>query len=118
MRNRLIGVATPEAVRWALARRYPWLEFAYAMAYTQIGIPQFDARSGALLDWQANLLVQQFLNAIRVPGGLPITSPDTGRAPDTVEVDEGVLEYSKWVDGARNTDSSRSKSRRCFEPAV
>jgi hypothetical protein len=32
--GRFLGMASPDDVRWALARRYPWLECAYAYAYT------------------------------------------------------------------------------------
>lgn len=31
-----VGAATPSAVRWALAREYPWLERAYVQAYAAI----------------------------------------------------------------------------------
>src|SRR4051812_34713380 len=32
-RKRYVGWASPQAVRWALAKRYSWLESAYATAY-------------------------------------------------------------------------------------
>src|SRR5262249_16950846 len=42
IRNRFVCWTQPEKVRWALARRFPWLEQAYAEAYSAIlqgGIP-------------------------------------------------------------------------------
>jgi hypothetical protein len=100
-RNRFVGIASPDAVRWAMARRYPWLEFAYAHVYAQIGIPQFDSSTGALSEWQASMIVQQFLAAIRVPGGIPIPFSDPNRLPDTTDLGNGIFEYAKWLDGAR-----------------
>jgi|SRR5215469_3045587 len=50
--DRFLGMASPGEVRWALARRYPWLEGAYAYAYASMW-PQGD--SGQLLrNWKAN----------------------------------------------------------------
>lgn len=47
VRRRYVGWATVEAVRWTLARRYPWLETAYADSYSQItGIEQGVVVSG------------------------------------------------------------------------
>jgi hypothetical protein len=101
IRNRFVGIASPDAVRWALARRYPWLEYAYAQVYSQIGLPEFDATTGALSEWQASMIVQQFLVAIRVPGGIAFPFPDVTRLPDTTDIGNGVLEYAKWIDGGR-----------------
>jgi hypothetical protein len=101
VRNRFVGTASPEAVRWALARRYPWLEYAYTQVYAQLGLPQFDRETGALVEWQATNLVQQFLAAIRIPGTIPIPFPDPNRLPDTVDLGNGVLEYARWADGGR-----------------
>ncbi len=100
IRNRFIGTASPEAVRWALARRYPWLEQAYALAYSTIGLPQFDPSTDALSEYQATTLVQQFLANIRVPGS-KLTFPAPNKVPDTIDLGNGVLEYAKWIDGGR-----------------
>ncbi len=35
-RRKLIGWAEPEAIRWSLAQRFPWLEAAYARSYAEI----------------------------------------------------------------------------------
>jgi hypothetical protein len=101
IRNRFIGTASPEAVRWALARRYPWLEYAYAQVYAQIGMPQFDTSTGTLSEWQASTLVQQILARIRVPSNVPLPFPDPNHPPDTIDLGNGVVEFAKWVDAAR-----------------
>lgn len=36
VRRRYVGSAAPATIRWALARRYPWMELAYAEAYATI----------------------------------------------------------------------------------
>ncbi len=102
IRNRFIGVASPEDVRWALARRYPWLESAYFQCYANLGITQFDPATGWLVDQQATQLVQTFLLMIR-PGAMPPNFLPLAPAlpPETIDPGNGVLEYAKWVDGAR-----------------
>lgn len=99
-RNRFIGTASPEAVRWALARRYPWLEQAYALAYSTMGLPQFDPATGALSEFQATTLVQQFLANIRMPTSTLNFAPPN-KSPNTIDIGNGILEYAKWVDGGR-----------------
>jgi hypothetical protein len=101
IRNRFIGIASPDAVRWALARRYPWLEFAYARVYPQIGLPQFEPSTGTLALGQMQMIVSQFLAAIRIPNATPLPFPDPTRPPETIDLGNGVLEYAKWLDGRR-----------------
>jgi hypothetical protein len=84
-----------------LARRYPWLEYAYAQVYAKLGLPQFEAEAGALVEWQATDLVQQFLAAIRVPGTIQMLFPDPNRLPHTVDLGNGVLEYARWAGGGQ-----------------
>jgi hypothetical protein len=66
IRNRFVGIATPDAVRWALARRYLWLEQAYSWEYAQIGLPQFDAVPGVLSLQQVNQIISRFTRAARI----------------------------------------------------
>jgi hypothetical protein len=101
IRNRFIGIASPDAVRWGLARRYPWLEYAYAQVYAQIGMPQFEPATGDLALWQMQMIVSQFLARIRIPSTAPLPFPDPSRLPDTIDLGDGVLEYARWLDGGR-----------------
>lgn len=103
VRNRFVGIASPDAVRWGLARRYQWLEHAYAQVYAQIGLPQFEPGTGTLALWQMQMMVSQFLAAIRIPptAPFPLLFPDPNRPPQTVDLGDGVLEYARWLDGGR-----------------
>jgi hypothetical protein len=101
IRNRFVGIASPDAVRWGLARRYPWLEYAYAKVYAQIGMPQFELVTGTSALWQMQQIVSQFLAAIRIPNAVPLPFPDPNRPPETVDLGNAVLEYAKWPDGGR-----------------
>jgi hypothetical protein len=104
IRNRFIGTASPEAVRWAFAKHYPWLEYAYTQACLKDVIPQFDATTGWLVDWQASSVVQQFLASIRVGGNAPpnpLPFADPLHPPQLIDLGNGIQEYAKWVDGDR-----------------
>jgi hypothetical protein len=100
LRNRFIGTASPEDVRWALARHYPWLEQAYALAYAQLGSLQFDPAKGSLSEWCATALLQGFLSIVRNQGP-PLIFPDPTRIPEVIDLGNGVSEYAKWIDGGR-----------------
>jgi hypothetical protein len=103
IRNRFVGFVSSDLVRWALARRYPWLEYAFAHALKQCGLPQFDATTNSLSEHYAGLLVQNFLSAIRIPSPVPSTIPfpDPSRLPEQVQLGTGISEYAKWLDAAR-----------------
>jgi hypothetical protein len=60
-RNIFTGIASMEAVRWALVREEPWLETAYARAYSNLGVPQFDEDSGMLFLSQQQQLLSSFI---------------------------------------------------------
>lgn len=112
VRKRFIGTATPNRVRWALGRRYGWLELASAAAYAALGGVycnantlllnpvsnfQFDPITGSLAEWQVTQLMQSFLQSIRGPQPIP-PNPE---ADQWVPLNDGVSEHAKWVDGAR-----------------
>ena len=102
IRNRFVGIASPDLVRWALARRYPWLEYAYSSALTQLGVPQLDGTTNSLSEYQAGLFVTNFLKMIRTPSvGSTIPFPDPNRLPEQVPLKNGISEYAKWLDPAR-----------------
>ncbi len=46
--QKFIAMASPEGVRWGLARRYPWLEQAFAQSYGNLWSIQILSNSGAL----------------------------------------------------------------------
>jgi len=97
-RRHFIRVASPDGVRCGLARRYPWLEEAFAKGYSQIQNYQPLSNYGALDTWQATQLVQGFLKQIQqtVP---PMGDPTewTTLASETQQ----YWEHAKWLDGAR-----------------
>jgi hypothetical protein len=101
IRNRFVGLASPDAVRWGLARRYPWLEYAYAQVYAHIGMPQFEPVTGTLALSQMQTMVSQFLSAIRIPSAVPLPFPDANKLPEAVDLGKGVFEYASWLDGGR-----------------
>ena len=72
VRKRFVGTASPDRVRWALARRYNWLESASAAANSSLGELQFDPVTGYLVE-QIPQFMQQFLANIRLP--LPAQAP-------------------------------------------
>lgn len=74
--RRFVGVVDARRLRWILAQRYPWLESALVRAMAQqYGDPMHDPRStqrpsittetGAWEPWQAQQLVQRYLQAIQ-----------------------------------------------------
>jgi len=97
LRKRFLGLASPDRVRWALARQYSWLESASAAAYAILGEFQFDPATGYLTEWQTTQLTQQFLEKIRaqVAPGIAVD------AAEWVALPNGLYEHGKWLDGAR-----------------
>jgi len=95
-RQKFIGMASPEGVRWGLARRYPWLEEAFAQAYGTLANFQILSNSGALDTWQATQLVQFYLQRIQ-QNVLPTTD-----VPEWVTLGtQQTWEHAKWIDAQR-----------------
>jgi hypothetical protein len=114
VRRRYVGVASPDEVRWALARRYVWLETAMAGAYAGLAQsvfmpsidpitgqtslpngPRVDPATGRLEQYQASQLMSAFLAYIRstaVPPNLP-----EERLPEWTKLRDGVVEYAVWL---------------------
>jgi hypothetical protein len=103
LRKRFVGTASREQARWALARRYGWLESAGASAYAgQTGFPatpsnQFDPATGYLSTISPNL-IQQFLGFVRSPQAPPENSAEKS---EWVSLAKQQFEHAKWLDGAR-----------------
>jgi hypothetical protein len=96
MRKRFVGLASPDQVRWALARRYGWLELAKAEAFKVLNNFPFDEAPPLLSDDQLNMIVQLFLSNVRLlPAG--ILPGD----PEWVDLGRGMSEHAKWLDGGR-----------------
>lgn len=88
VRKRFVGWAEPARIRWALAKRYPWLEQAYAEAYAAItsqrnavivsrngrlGYPNAPGDPGAGIE-----LLKEFLQRVQQPFLHPHTSGARG----------------------------------------
>ncbi len=94
--QKFIAMASPEGVRWGLARRYPWLEQAFAQSYGNLWNYQILSNSGALDTGLATQLVQSYLQKIQ-----------QNSAPTTDESDwvklgtQETWEHAKWIDSPR-----------------
>jgi hypothetical protein len=112
-RRRYVGWAEPEKLRWSLAKHYPWLETAYADAYSEItgqknatvmtsqgrlGYPYAPLEATASID-----LLSAFLSRIQHPRiSTPAAPPAAAVAPqpasDEVEIDGATSERARWLD--------------------
>jgi IPT/TIG domain len=88
--KRFLGKASPDSVRWGLARKYPWLESASSAAYALVvaglycdnnivsvppdALVQFDQATGTIQNAQLVQCMQNFLSLIRLPP-LPTEAP-------------------------------------------
>jgi hypothetical protein len=127
VRKRFVGWADPSSVRWALARRYPWLETAYADAYSVVikncAVVSNEGRLGFSFNpsdpGPALQLLQQFLANVQLqpppaplPAGAPAPAPPLPASPplippppepasDWVLVSEVAYtyEHATWITG-------------------
>jgi hypothetical protein len=118
VRQRYIGVANPDDVRWALARRYAWLEPAMAGAYASLARsgfmpapvpggqilapagPQVDPNTGRLAAGEASILMSAFLANVRGTVPLPTAAPKDW-AREWTPLEDGAAEYAVWLDAGR-----------------
>jgi hypothetical protein len=135
VRKRFVGWAEPATVRWALAKRYPWLEKAYADAYTvimsqrnavivsasgRLGYPYAPVDPGAGID-----LLKEFLE--RVQQSFPVlTKPPEPEQWVVVDAGTNTNEHATWVSAEAfeqwlgrdlHTDVVRSSELRSKSPA-
>ena len=87
--KKFIGDVAPDVVRWVLARAYPWLEDAYASAYSQLPNRRILSKSGALDPIDAGYLVQYFIANIQATA--------LGDAGEWVELAPGTWEHGHWI---------------------
>jgi len=107
--QRFLGIASPDKIRWALARRYPWLEMAFAKVYFDSsenshitpGLRILSA-TGALDRELAQEVVYHFLSNPNIQQLLP---PNTSPNPDDGEWEflrtkdgQQLWEHAKWLD--------------------
>jgi hypothetical protein len=112
--QRFLGIASPRGVRWALARRYPWLETAFATAYVKACSPgppepgqtsllhRILSTSGALDPSVAQTLVYNFLDDGKIQQTLPpgkSPDPDDGKweSIKPKEEQQQLWEHAKWL---------------------
>jgi hypothetical protein len=100
--QRFLGIASPNRVRWALARRYPWLEMAFAKAYFNTSGLRILSTTGALDREVAQEVVYHYLSNPNIQQLLP---PNTSPNPDDDEwefrrTEDGLQlwEHAKWLD--------------------
>lgn len=104
VRKRFVGWAEPATVRWALARRYPWLEQAYADAYAavtsnavivsaggRLGYPYAPADPGAGID-----LLKEFLERVQQPFPVP-PPPHEPEQWVVVDAATNTHEHARWI---------------------
>jgi hypothetical protein len=106
--RRFLGVATPEAIRWALARRYPWLEHAYINAQHSLyaGDPaslSADASVQILsdygsLDWyRARQLVNQYVTLIQQSVAPPSETQTEWEELEAQPPTPALWERTEWI---------------------
>jgi hypothetical protein len=117
--RRYLGWADPNTIRWALARKYPWLEAAYAAAYSDVvagpNSTSVVASSTGRLGYQFNpgdpepsiKLLKAFLQRIQWPPepGAPPLVPPPLPAPPSLDAPGWVLinetsqtrEHATWL---------------------
>jgi hypothetical protein len=101
-----VAVVDVRLLRWRLARRYPWLEAAYAGAYAQaltqnppIPMPStIISDTGALEPGQAEAVAQRFIASLQ--RNTPVPSQDS----EWTWLDRGVEERATWVTRALLTE--------------
>ena len=118
VRKRFVGWADPATVRWALAKRYPWLEQVYADAYAAItsqrnavvvsltgrlGSPNTETDPGAAIN-----LLQEFLQRVQ-QSVLP--PPSDAEHWVVIDAATNTHEHANWV-GAEALEQCLSKELR------
>jgi hypothetical protein len=92
--ERFIGVASTDDLRWALARQYPWLELAYARAYSKM-VPESPSdvsgslSTAGLLGANVGEFLLRYVDEVRRP-----VRPEEG--PGWVQL-PGRWEQGGWV---------------------
>jgi hypothetical protein len=112
VRNRFVCWAQPEKIRWALARRFPWLEQAYAEAYSAIlqgraFVVTNEGRLGNQFskdDPQPSIeLLQEYLQRVQMTGPPPPSDAQDWIAISDVPPIGPTQEHAQWIN-SRNLE--------------
>ncbi len=105
-REKFIGWAGPQEVRWALVQRFPWLETAYAEAYSNIILNASVVSNKGKLGYSHDQnnpspsidLLQKFLEKIQAPPGNP-PLPEKEKEWITLCSDDPIKiqEHTQWL---------------------
>jgi hypothetical protein len=126
VRRQFVGMATPQQVRWALGRRYPWLEVAYGQAYATAlgqhplagGAPLVTPPDGMLPAYVANSIASSYLAALFRPAG---PGPHQGPAPDTdewTEIPGYGWEHAQMARRCPSRTRARRRAEQIDDPCV
>jgi hypothetical protein len=111
----LVGLTTPDELRWALGARFPWLERSFAMAYQNTVLtvagdqPFISSNSGAMSSVMATQLIANFLQQIQAPtkqdGWIPLSGMTLWERAEWIdregaEKNLGSVLRRSWVDGS------------------
>jgi hypothetical protein len=89
--KRFLGVKSPEAVRFSLAREYPWLERAFANAYAATPNLTIRSESGALEPHAAGTVVERFIH------DESIQSKARPQDDEWIQLSSGTSEHARWI---------------------
>ena len=105
-RKQYVGWADPNRIRWRLAQHYPWLEQAYAVAYSHVMsmkqpkmvVVSHDGRIGASDDhWNAKPRID-LLNAFLVEVQRAAPDPqDDARSWVQIQANQLTYEHASWI---------------------
>jgi hypothetical protein len=126
-RRRLVCIAEPEKVRWALAKRYPWLEEAYSAAYSAVinfpnAAPQnladvppinqagvivtnegrLGSETNATDPWPSVSLIQQFVARVQSAPAPP--RPDQANWVYIASQPQPREEHARWINSIELED--------------
>jgi hypothetical protein len=93
--NHFVGLASCRSLRFMLAMRSPWLESAFASAYSQAvdqgrwGTSTINSKGGALPPLLVTQIVGSFIQSVQTPAGGPNMI--------TVPLSQGRHERAEWV---------------------
>jgi hypothetical protein len=93
--KRYLGMRPPDAVRWALARKYPELEEAFARAYAGLAKLRIVSESGGLDPGTASELFAKFFNDPRIQNDIHGDDKE-----NWVHLGANRWEHAHWINGA------------------